>query len=86
MMWSAERRRRNIFDSDDKTFDDNNPLFGWINGASRCGIALHVTPLRRGGRIRWYINSILASRRVQGLPEKDDTYVFGLCGNRCCQK
>ena len=35
---------RNIVDSDDKTFDDDNPLFGRINGASIFGIALHVTP------------------------------------------
>ena len=47
MMRSAEGRRRNIVDSDDETFDDNNPLFGKINGAPRCGIYLHVTPTKR---------------------------------------
>ena len=30
MMCSAEGRRMNIVDSDDKTFDDDNPLFGRI--------------------------------------------------------
>ena len=47
MMRSAERRKRNIVDSDDKTFGDDNPLFGRINGAPRCGIALHVTPTKK---------------------------------------
>ena len=42
-MWSAEGRRKTIVESDDETFDDDNPLFGRINGAPRCGIALHVT-------------------------------------------
>ena len=31
MMRSAEGRRRNIVDSDDKNFDDDNPLFDPIN-------------------------------------------------------
>ena len=44
MMQSAEGRRRNIVDYDDKTFDDDNILFIQINGAPRCGISLHVTP------------------------------------------
>ena len=44
MIRSAERRRRKIDDSDEKTVDDDNPLFGRINGAPRCGIAPHVTP------------------------------------------
>ena len=47
MMQSAEGRRRNIVDSDDETFDDDNPLFGRINGAPRYGIALHVTPTKK---------------------------------------
>ena len=46
MMRSAEGRRRNIVDSDDETFDDDNPLFGRINGAPRSVISLHVTPTR----------------------------------------
>ena len=44
---SSEGRRRNIVDSDDENFDDDNPLFGRINGAPRCGIALHVTPTNK---------------------------------------
>ena len=46
-MRSAEGRRRNIVDSDDETFDDDNPMFGRINGAPICGIALHVTPTKK---------------------------------------
>ena len=50
MIQSEDGRRRTIVDSDDETVDDDNPLFGWNNGAPRCGIAIHVTPLRRGER------------------------------------
>ena len=46
MMRSAEGRRRNIVDSDDETFDDDNLLFVRINSAPRCGISLHVTPTK----------------------------------------
>ena len=44
IMRISEGRRRNIVDSDEKTFDDDNPLFGRINGAPICVIYLHVTP------------------------------------------
>ena len=47
MMWSVEGRRRTIVDSYDETVDDDNPLFGRINGAPRCGIYLHVTPTKK---------------------------------------
>ena len=47
MIPSAEGRRRTIVDYDDETFDDGNPLFGRINGAPRCGIALHVNPTKK---------------------------------------
>ena len=47
MMQSAEGRRRNIVDYDDKTFDDDNILFIQINGAPRCGISLRVTPTKK---------------------------------------
>ena len=33
-------------DSDDDYIYDKNSLFGRINGAPRCGIALHVTPTK----------------------------------------
>ena len=46
-MHSAEGRRRPMFDSDDETFDDDNPLFGRINGDTRCVIALHLTPTKK---------------------------------------
>ena len=43
---------RTIVDSDDDYVDDENPLFGHINGDPRCGIALHATPnnTRRNNR------------------------------------
>ena len=44
MMRRAEGRRRTIVVSEDDYVDNDNPLFGRINGAPRCGIALHVTP------------------------------------------
>ena len=44
-MHSADGRRNNIVDSDDETFDEEEPLFGRINGALRCEIYLHVTPI-----------------------------------------
>ena len=47
MIQISEGRRRNIVDSDDKTFDDENPLFGRINGAPRCGKSLHVTTTKK---------------------------------------
>ena len=52
MIWSVEGRRRAIVDSYDKTVDDDNPLFGRINGDPRCGIDLHVKPTnnRRNNR------------------------------------
>ena len=46
MTWSAVERRKNIVDSDDETFYDDNPLFGRINGAPSCGISLHATPTK----------------------------------------
>ena len=46
-MRSAEGRRRTIVNSDDENFDDDNQLFDRINGAPRCGIALHVTPTNK---------------------------------------
>ena len=47
MVRSAEGRRSNIVDSYDETFDDDNPLFGRINGAPRFEIALHATPTKK---------------------------------------
>ena len=46
-MRSAERRSRNIVDSHDEKIDDDNPTFGRINGAPRCGISLNVTPTKK---------------------------------------
>ena len=53
MVWSAEGRRRNIVEPDKETFDDDNPLFGWINGAPRYGISLHVTPTKKTRKKRY---------------------------------
>ena len=47
MMRSAEGRSRNIVDSHDEKIDDDNPTFGRINGAPRCGISLNVTPTKK---------------------------------------
>ena len=47
MMRSAEGMRRTIFDSDDKTFDDENPMFVRINSAPRCGFDLNVNPTKK---------------------------------------
>ena len=43
MIRRAEERSRIIFDSNDDYVNDNKPLFGRINGAPRCVIALHAT-------------------------------------------
>ena len=53
MIRSAEGRIRTIVESDDETFDDDNPLFGRINGAPRCGISLHVTPTKKRNKKRY---------------------------------
>ena len=53
IMRSAEGGRRNIVDSDDETFDDENPLFGLINGAPRCVISLHATPTNKRRKKRY---------------------------------
>ena len=47
MVQRSEGRRRTIVDSDDKTVDDDNPLFRQINGAPICGLALRVTPTKK---------------------------------------
>ena len=47
MIRRAEGRRRKFLDSDDDYVDEENPLFGHINGDPRCGIALHVTPAKK---------------------------------------
>ena len=47
MMRNADGRRKNIVDSDDKKFDDDNPLLGRINGSPIFGISLHVTPTKK---------------------------------------
>ena len=52
MMRSAEGRRRTIVDSDDKTVDNDNPLFGQINRAPICGITLHVTSTNKSSNKR----------------------------------
>ena len=57
MIRRAEGRRRTIFDSDDEYVDDKNLLFGQINGASRCGIALHTTPTKKRSKKRGGIDN-----------------------------
>ena len=60
MVRRAEGRSRTLVDSEDKTVDDDNPLFFWINGSPRCGISLHLTPTnesrkKRGGKETQYL-------------------------------
>ena len=47
MIRRAEGMRRTIVDSDDETANDDNPLFGQINGAPRCVISFHVSPTKK---------------------------------------
>ena len=51
MIRNAEGMRRKIVDSDDDYVDDKNPLFVWIDGASRCVIPLHVTSTNNSRKI-----------------------------------
>ena len=46
MVQHAEGRRRKIVDSDDDYVDDENLLFGRINGAPRCVVGPHATPTK----------------------------------------
>ena len=46
MIRHAEGRRRKIVEYDDYYVDDENPMFGRINGFPRCIIALHFTPTK----------------------------------------
>ena len=52
MIRSAEGRRRENVDDDDYYVDDDNPLFGRINGAPRCVVSLHVTPNKKRSKKR----------------------------------
>ena len=58
MIWRAEGMRINIVDSDDETFDDDNPLFGRTNGAPGCGICNSGMPksVLRNSIWLWNIN------------------------------
>ena len=53
MIRRAEGMRRTIVDSDGDYVDDKKPLFGRINGVSRCGISLHVTPTKKMSKKRY---------------------------------
>ena len=57
MIWSAEWGRRTVVDSDDKTINYDNPLFGRINDAPRCVIALHVTPTKNSRNRSYFIET-----------------------------
>ena len=52
MIPRAEGRRRIVVDPDDKTVDDDKPLFGQINRAPICGITLHVTSTNKSSNKR----------------------------------
>ena len=51
MIPRAEGRRMTMVESDDDYVDDKNPLFVWIDGASRCVIPLHVTSTNNSRKI-----------------------------------
>ena len=52
MIRRAEGRRRIIVDSDNDYNDEQNSLFGRINCAPSCGIALHVTTTKNRSKNR----------------------------------
>ena len=47
MICRAEGRRSTIVDSGENCVHYENPLFGRINGAPRCGIALNFIPTKK---------------------------------------
>ena len=49
----SEKSSRTIVDSDDDYDDDENPIFGRINGSTRCVISLHVTPTDKSRKSRY---------------------------------
>ena len=53
MIRCAEGSKRIIVDSEDDYVDDENPLFGRINGDPRCVIYLHVTPTKKRSKNRY---------------------------------
>ena len=49
----AEGRRRTVVDYDDDYINDEYPLFGLINGATRCGISLYATTNKKSRKNRY---------------------------------
>ena len=81
MMRSAEGRRRTIVDSDGKTFDDENPLFGWINGAPRFVISIHVAPTNNRRKKRDVTETQYLLEGKCKIFRNNMTYVCSDCAN-----
>ena len=81
MMRSAEGRRRNIVDSDDETFDDDNPLFERTNGAPICGIYLHVTPTKKRMKKSYGTETQYLLQGECKLCQKKTTHVCSDCAD-----
>ena len=81
MMWSAEGRRRTIVEYDDRTFDDNNPMFFRINGAPRCGIDPHVTPTKKRRKKRYGTETRYLLQGKITVLRKKTTHVCSNCAD-----
>ena len=81
MIRSVEGRRRINVDSDDETVDDDNPLFGRINGAPRCEIALHVTPTKNRRKNRDCIETKYLLQGECKVFRKKTTHVYSDCAD-----
>ena len=81
MIRSAEDRKGTIVDSDDETFDDDNPLFGRINDAPICGIDIHVTPTKNKGKNRDGTETQYLLQEKFKVYRKKTTYVCSDCAD-----
>ena len=71
----------NIVDSDDKTFDDDNPLFGRINGGPRCGIAIYVNPTKNRRKKRYGTETQYLIQGEYKVFRKKTTHVCSECAD-----
>ena len=87
LIWCTEGSSRKIVDYDDKTINDDNPLFGRINGDPRCLIALHVTPTKKSRKNKYGKETQYLLQGEGKVFWKNTTHVcFGFCGHICGQK
>ena len=78
-MWSADGRRRTIVESDDDTFDDENPLFVLLNGDPICGIDLHAIPNKKKRKKRDVTENQYLLKGECKIFQKKTTHVFSDC-------